>query len=176
MTHSSDQPQTKSLTFTNVPLDPVVVRVTASGQTGDGLAFTTKFEDYYNGAYHWGDNIQTDMRSPVYAAPRPPQKLTLAKPAQLRLRQAGEGDYLFFQGMFDEEYNIAAALHTARYGGKNDVIYYQYGGNWHGASDFPYDYDKLLSYDAIILGGVSASGLSRSVWRCCTTTCSPAGG
>ncbi|MHB9129457.1 MAG: hypothetical protein ACYDBB_00010 [Armatimonadota bacterium] len=156
----TDQPQVKSLTFTNAPLDPVVVRVKANGHTADGQAFTTTFEDYFNGVYSWGDNIQTDMRTPVYAAQRTPQKLTLSKPAQFRLRPEYGGQYLFFQGMFDEDYNIAAALHTANYAQKSDIIYYKYDGSWYGAlSDFPYDYDKLFGYDCIVLGGISKSGL-----------------
>lgn len=155
-----DAPQEQSLVLANIPSDPVVLRVTASGHTADGKEFTEKFEDFFSGAYKWGDNIQTDMRSPVYAAERPPQKLTIAKPAQMLAKRTYAGSHLFFQGLLDEEYNIAGAVHLAGYDQKTDVIYYNYSGSWYGElSDFPYDYDKLLSYDCVILGGVSKSGL-----------------
>jgi len=156
----SDRPQAKSLEFTKAPLDPIVVRVTAKGHTSEGEGFTASFEDFFAGAYKWADNIQTDMRTPVYAAERPPQKLILSKPAELRLRPAYQGRYLFMQGLLDEEYDVAAALHSTGYSQETDVIYYRYGGQWFGSlTDFPYDYDELLNYGCIILGGVSKSGL-----------------
>ncbi|HEY3416894.1 MAG TPA: hypothetical protein VGM23_08430, partial [Armatimonadota bacterium] len=156
----TDKPQTRALALVNLPPDPIVLRVTASGHDAAGAAFTAKFEDFHAGAYQWGDNIQTDMRSPVYAAERPAQKLSLAKPAQLLRKREYGGRYLFMQGLLDENYQIAGALHTAGWSAKTDVISYSYDGSWYGAlSDFPYDYDQLFSYDTIILGGVSKSGL-----------------
>jgi len=156
----TDRPQAKSLEFTNAPADPIVMRVTARGHMADGEEFTVRFEDFFPGAYQWSDNIKTDMRTPVYAAKRPPQKLSLDKPAQLKLRPAYQGRHLFMQGLLDEEYDVAAALHTSGYSQETDVIYYRYGGQWFGSlTDFPYDYDELLNYSCIILGGVSKSGL-----------------
>jgi uncharacterized membrane protein len=156
----TDKPQARSLALTNLPSDPIVLRVTASGHDAAGAVFTAKFEDFHAGAYQWGDNIQTDMRSPVYAAERPAQQLSLAKPAQLQRKKEYGGRYLFMQGLLDENYQISGALHTAGWSAKTEVISYSYDSSWYGAlSDFPYDYDKLLSYDTIILGGVSKSGL-----------------
>jgi hypothetical protein len=156
----ADKPQSQSLDLKNAPSDPVVVRVQASGQTSDEKEFAANFEDFFPGTYRWGDNINTDMRTPVYAAERPEQKLNLLKPEKLVIKPEYHGLYLFFHGLLDEEYKVADALHTAGFLSKTDVIYYRYGGSWFGElTDFPYDYDKLLSYSCIVMGGISSSGL-----------------
>lgn len=156
----TDQPQSRSLTFSGGPLDPIVVRVAATGHLETGEEFQVTFEDFFPGAYKWADNIQTDMRTPVYSAERPPQTLTLAKPEELVHRPQYRPHYLFFQGLLDEKYQVAAAVHTTGYAQSAKVIHYRYSGSWLGSlTDFPYDYDELLSYSGIILGGVSKSGL-----------------
>lgn len=156
----SDKPASKSLPYTNAPPDPLVIRVTATGVTAAGKQFAVACEDFFPGTYQWADNIQTDMRTPLYAAPRPPQALTLAKPEKLAIKEPWLDRYLFFEGLHDEDYQVAAAVHSTGWDQKSDIIYYRYGGAWYGElTDFPYDYDKLLSYHAIILGGVSKSGL-----------------
>jgi uncharacterized membrane protein len=155
----TDKPQTQTLPYTGAPPDPLVVRVEAKGTTG-GKQFSLACEDFFPGTYQWADNIQTDMRTPVYAAERNPQKLTLDKPAKLAIIKPWQEIYLYFEGLHDEDYQVAAAVHTTNWNVQKDIIYYRYGGSWYGEiTDFPYDYDKLLSYEAIILGGVSKSGL-----------------
>jgi len=156
----TDAVQTQTLALTGIPTDPIVVRVAATGTAADGTKVAFHSEDFFPGAYKWADNIQTDMRSPLYSAPRPPQKLTLAKPAVLHAKKSYEGRHLFFEGVQDDAFDVAGAVKLAGYEQKTDTIYYRYNYSWYGElSDFPYDYDKLLGYDCIILGGVSSSGL-----------------
>ena len=156
----TDQAQLATLAYAKAPADPLVVRVAVTGHDASGREFSEKFEDFFPGTYSWGDNITMDMRTPVYVATRAPQTLTLAKPAQLAIRRSYWGNYLFLYGAFDERYQTAAALHTLARESTADVLYYSFSGVWEGAlSDFPYDYEKLLSYDAILFGGVSKSGL-----------------
>ncbi len=156
----TDQPQVKALAYAAAPPDPLVVRVTAAGTGHAERAFTATCEDFFPGSYKWADNIQTDMRTPVYQAVRPPQVLRLAKPAKLTLTRGYHDRYLYFQGLHDEAYQIAAAVHLTGWEQKSDLINYSWDSSWFGAvSDFPYDYEKLLSYHAVILGGVSKSGL-----------------
>jgi len=157
----TDKAQTRTLRFSGAPRDPVVVRVTATGQTTDGKGFSNRFEDFFGGAYQWADNITTDMRTPLYIAERPPQKLNLVKPTPLKVKRNGSPKYLFLYGLLDEEYQVADALRMVAYSApRPDVCYYDYNPQYHGnLSKFPYDYDKLLNYDVIVLGGVSKSGL-----------------
>ena len=155
----SDQPVTQTVAYAGAPPDPLVLRVAATGTAG-GKAWAESMEDFFPGVYQWGDNIETDMRTPVYAGARAPQKLTLNKPAKLAIHQPWMDNYLYFEGLHDEDYRVAAAVDFTNWEVKKDVIYYRYGGSWYGElTDFPYDYDKLLSYEAIILGGISKSGL-----------------
>lgn len=156
----TDQPQTKELAYTGAPPDPLVVRVTARGIEAGGGQFAVNMEDFFPGTYQWADNIQTDMRTPIYAAERPAQKLSLEKPEKLAIREPWLEKYLYFEGLHDEAYQVANAVHMTNWNVTKDIIYYRYGGSWYGElTDFPYDYDKLLAYHAIILGGISKSGL-----------------
>ncbi len=159
----ADIPKTAKLEFKNLPGDPVVIRVVATGKTADGKDFSASFEDFHSGAYQWGDNIMTDMRSPLYSAARRPQALNLSKPKDMKLTpdHLGGGKILFFQGLLDEEYKVADAVHLAggKYHGKSLTLsQYRWGGTFFGSlTDFPYDYEELLRHSCIILGGASAS-------------------
>lgn len=164
-TDVGDAPKAASLVLKNLPPDPVVIRVVANGRTNDGKDFSAAFEDFHAGAYQWGDNIMTDMRSPLYSAKRKPQALTLAKPKEMKLvpTHQGGGKILFFEGLLDEEYNVADAIHSTginTVGNKPLTISYcRYGGTFFGSlTDFPYDYEELLKHSCVILGGASASG------------------
>jgi hypothetical protein len=162
-TDVGDAPKAASLVLKNLPPDPVVIRVVANGRTNDGKDFSAAFEDFHAGAYQWGDNIMTDMRSPLYSAKRKPQALTLAKPKEMKLVPAhqGGGKTLFFEGLLDEEYNVADAIHSARAPDAATITlsYYRYASQFFGSlTDFPYDYEELLKHSCIILGGASASG------------------
>lgn len=156
----SDRAEAKPLDYTGAPPDPIVIRVAIGGKHADGSAFSGQAEDFFPGSYKWADNIQTDMRTPVYQAERPAQVLKLAKPEKLVVTRPYNDHYLYFQGLHDEDYNLAAAVHLTGWEQQSDLINYSWDSSWYGAlSDFPYDYDKLLSYHAVILGGASRSGL-----------------
>ena len=156
----TDRAQTKGLALSGIPRDPVVVRIAAVGHRADGSTLKTTFENFVPGAYKWADNIQTDMSSPVYAAPRPVQKLSLERPAKMKVSRHGKAHYLFFQGLHDERYRVADAMHAVDFRLLPKVINYSWSGSWKGKlTDFPYDYGELLQYKTILLGGISATGL-----------------
>jgi uncharacterized membrane protein len=158
--------QTRDLTFTGAGEDPLVLRVTTSVRDADGSTTTSRFEDYVNGAYQWGENIQTDMVTPVYRGPRPPQTLTLSKPSPLRLRNEPGTQLWYAEGLLDDAYGMAAAAHiTSMYRDgssqdRRDRAFVSYSQNWlTRLSSFPYDYDQLLGYDLLIVGGLKAEAL-----------------
>ena len=157
----ADQPKRGTLVFSGAAPDPLVVRYEVRcAPLAGGKTVTERFEDYHNGAYKWGDNIQTDMRSPLYRAPRRAQRLVLRKPAKLRLKDNYGAQYLYFEGLLDEAYGLGPAAHFSHWRAESKRIFYEWGGSFLGKlSDFPYDYDELLGYDVVILGGVHASGL-----------------
>ena len=161
-TDVGDAAKNASLSLKNLPPEPIVIRVTAKGKTNDGKEFSASFEDFHAGSYQWGENIKTDMRSPLYAATRKPQVLNLSKPKEMKVvpDHLGGGKLLFFQGLLDEEYRVADAVHTSGSAYNNPITLSQYrwGGTFFGSlTDFPYDYEELLKHSCIILGGASAS-------------------
>ncbi len=160
-TELTDAPQTQALKFSFGPHDPLVVRVAIEGQGADGKPFTARGEDFFAGAYQWADNLTTDMRTPLYVTERPEQTLNLNKPTTLKITRHYDPQYLIFCGAFDDEYQVSDMMHMLTYNlPPIDVSYYSYNSSFYGGlTSFPYDYDKLLSYDCIVLGGVSKSGL-----------------
>jgi uncharacterized membrane protein len=161
-----DQVQTKELAFQNAGEDPLVLQVETETKDAAGATVAGQFEDYFNGTYQWGENIQTDMATPVYRGERPRQQLTLHKPDPLRLKNVPGVQMWYAEGLLDDYYGVALAAHVShmyRDGGNKDQqdrVFTNYSGNWQTRlSSFPYDYDQLLSYDLLILGGVKQETL-----------------
>ena len=137
-----DQPQTKTLNFKGAAEDPLILKV--SDPSGS-------FEEYFNGSYKWGENIQTDMATPVYSGPRPAQKLTLRKPPRLALLPTKTLNVWYAEGLLDADYRLPDAIHIMRHEEKDlhqdTLAFTSYSGNWRTQlSSFPYDYEQLLSY------------------------------
>jgi uncharacterized membrane protein len=155
------EPRTNALAFSGAGPDPLVLRLAA--QAG---AATTVFEEYFNGAYRWGENIQTDMATPVYRGERPRPRLSLRKPEPLRLIPTQGMQVWYAEGLLDDAYGLAAAVKIVNQFRDNSprdarqIEYVSYSGNWRTRlSGFPYSYEELLSYDLVILGGVKQEAL-----------------
>ena len=154
-----DEPVVRAVSFSGASADPLVLRVRATGAAG-GKTFAQTFEDFHAGSYKWADNITTDMRTPVYKSPLPPKTLVLQRPEPLRLKDVYGLNVLYFEGLCDEYYGVARAVKSAGYRFGSKRLFYSYSGSWLGKlSDFPYDYNDLLSYDTMVLGGISHSAL-----------------
>jgi len=150
------EPLTKNIAFPPVGSDPLVMQAQA-----DAGGRIYAFEDYCNGTYQWGENIQTDMLSPVYQGKRPAQKINLSKPDKLQLRNVSGNQIWYVEGLMDDYYQLSKAVDAA-YGSLAgcDCNFISYGITWRSRLDgFPWDYDKLLSYDLIILGGAKREAL-----------------
>jgi uncharacterized membrane protein len=153
------EPANKTLSFDDVGPDPLVIRVDVAGP------HEHHFEEYFNGIYKWGENIQTDMASPVYAGKRPPQKFALKKPKELKIRQIPREQIWYIEGLMDDKYRYAqAAAMTRLWGEKGNTVrersFVSYSTGFKTRlNEFPYDYEKLLSYDLIILGGAKRSAI-----------------
>jgi len=162
----SDRVQTKELSFKVAGEDPLVVKVEAELEPPTAVMVAGAFEEYFNGAYKWGENIQTDMVTPVYRGERPKQKLSLHKPDPLKLKAVPGVQMWYAEGFLDDCFGVATPAHMShmyRDGNnkdRHDRVFTNYSGNWlTRLSSFPYDYDQLLSYDMMILGGVKNEAL-----------------
>jgi uncharacterized membrane protein len=157
-----DTPQTKSGTFTGAGPDPLILQVEAKAAPASGDPVAHRFEEYVNGAYQWGENIQTDMASPRYKGVRPPQQLRLNKPKVLKLPRPWEMQMWYAEGLLDDYYGVTQALRlTHQSDGKIKWTRSFLSANIFGTklSSFPYDYEELFSYDYIVLGGVRQDAL-----------------
>jgi len=162
-----DAVQTRTLTFTGAGEDPLVLKVETTATDASGKVVAGRFEEYVNGTYQWGENLQTDMATPVYRGQRTRQKLSLHKPTPLKLKYMPCTQIWYAEGLLDDGFNVATAVHmtqqdTTPEGGRTrrDRAFTCFSSNWlTRLSSFPYDYDKLLSYDMIVLGGVKAEAL-----------------
>jgi uncharacterized membrane protein len=160
-----DAAQTRTLSFAGAGPDPLVLRVAAEARMATGTV-ASAFEEYFNGAYKWGENIQTDMVTPVYRGDRPKPRLALRKPDPLRLIRAPGVQVWYAEGLLDDAYGLAAAVKIVNQYGDNspedrrEQAFTSFSGNWQTRlSGFPYDYEELLAYDLIILGGVKQEAL-----------------
>ncbi len=157
----SDHPQAKSIKFKDVGKDPLVFQYKIKYQ--DKAVASNDFESFHVGTYKWGRNIKTDMSTPIYIGKSRPKKIKLRKPANLVLRNKPQNQVWFIDGLLDDKYNIPGAMRHAelvRFAALRDVSYVKYEVAFgYSLSSFPYDYEKLLSYDLIVFGGMSADGL-----------------
>ena len=145
--------------FSNVPPDPLAVHVTARGRAG-GKTFEKRYWDFHVGSYGYGDNIQMDMATPLYAV-RPPKKiLTILRPEKIE-RTRDKGLYCVMQGMNHEPFRLGEILKLAGAQAAPEGVpataHYSCSAYGEGArlSVFPSDYETLMRYDALIAANVS---------------------
>lgn len=147
--------------FRGAGADPLVVRVTATVAGEPPREY--RFEEYFNGTWKWGENLKTDMISPIYRGERPPQAVTLQKPAKLERRYVYSTQFWYVEGFMDDYYDIARAARMIRQEHEQrriDRNFVSYTRSFRTRLDgFPWDYEELLGYDFIILGGVKEEAL-----------------
>lgn len=163
----TDAVQTVAAAFTGAGHDPLILAGSGKTKTAAGEEHAFPFEDFLTGAYRWGENINTDMATPYWVAPRPDQKLKLQKPANLELRRPGEHNVWFVDGLLDDYYQITCATRlvvreepptSPRV--KKHAFTVAQGGFGMKLTSFPYDYEELLTCNYMVIGGVSAEALS----------------
>ncbi|MBU4286022.1 MAG: hypothetical protein KKD76_03855, partial [Verrucomicrobia bacterium] len=112
-----------------------------------------------------GENIQVDMTTPCYVGKRPAQEMRLQKPEVMQAGKGGRYNFWYGEGFMDNMYDIISSIRlTSRFNEGKTLWQRAFVAN-NGAfgnrlSAFPYDYDELLKYNVIILGGVKADALN----------------
>ena len=138
--------------------DPLIVKVRATGQSG-GQLFEEDYWDWYTGTYGYGRNVQVDMITPVYQEKRPRKRPVLLKPDVIR-RIRGKRLYYAMMGLYSEHYRLDEAFRLAGQEPAPDGMptVGEYTLNTYGMgpqiSEFPFDYDKLMRYEAIVIANV----------------------
>lgn len=160
-----EQPQVKTAKFSGTGSDPLVLQVRTAAELPSGVKTGRYFEDYYNGAYQWDENITVDMQTPCYVAERPVQELGLQKPKAMRLNRVGRYNYWYVEGFMDHAYDVVSAVRLtcqyrpARMLWKRAFVAHN-GAFGSRLSAFPYDYGELLKYNVVIFGGAKRDALN----------------
>ena len=115
----TDAPQVKRSSFTGAGADPLALQVEVKAESARGAAPAQyQFEEYYNGAYQWGENIKTDMRSPIYVGIRPSQQVLINKPNPVKLKRLWGRKAWYVEGLLDDCYGVTSSIRmTHRYDG-----------------------------------------------------------
>ncbi len=144
------------LSYDTVKREPAVVRLALSGHTAAG-DFTAAPELWHGGTMT--SNTNPTDGSPFYSIPSAPKIRHLLKPDKIQRIHAPTPQVLFLKGLLSPQWRLEAALRkilptaTVTEG-------FMYNGVFGATLDyFPYDYDKLMACDLVVLGDLSAVSL-----------------
>ncbi|HEY3397599.1 MAG TPA: glutamine amidotransferase [Armatimonadota bacterium] len=154
-----DTPQTLSFTlpYDSVKREPAVVRVGLQGKPAAGEAFTATPELWFGGSMSTNTNM-TDG-GPFYVFPAAPKVRHLLKPDTIARIHAAQPQVLFLKGLLSPSYRVAPAVRRVL---PNAQITegYMYAGVFGPTLDyFPYDYEKLMAFDLVVLSDLSRAAL-----------------
>lgn len=132
--------------------DPLVIRTTAFVDLADGTQEERNFEYFHVGDYAFGRNIRRDMATPVTTLERRPQQPHLPMPSETL--DVNRRDFRIFAllGNHSRILGLEQAI-----GGIGAHVELQVG--YHpgyvvartGLTDFPYDYERLFDFRAVVL-------------------------
>jgi len=156
------QPRTIAVSFPydTVKREPAVVRLSFSGQTAAGQAFSEEAELWYPGSRT--ANVDTMYATPIYTIKGPKKVKTLIKPDRIARIVKDRPQVLFLKGFLSRHYRLEPAMKKVGPGVqiKEGFAYHSFWG-WF-FDFFPYGYETLMTYDLVILGDVSAPCLGEA--------------
>lgn len=145
------EPQISEVEFPGDAADPVIVHTRAFIELPDGTQVEREFEHFHTGDYSLGDNLLKDLKTPVKLLARTPQNPFIPTPAADATVNRKEFNVFGLFGSTSRVLKIEDALRAVP-GLKLDSGYHPGGVvDRNGLTDFPYDYDRLFKYRAIVL-------------------------
>ena len=158
LTNLTTDPQSLAVSFPydTTKREPAVLRLTLAGQPAAGPVAAAP-QLWYGGSMTSNTNMVDG--GPVYAIPAPAKVRHLLKPDKIERTHAAVPQVLYIKGLLAPTYRLPAAL-DASLPGAQVTECYMYNGVFGATLDyFPYDYDKLMSMDLVVLGDVSRETL-----------------
>ncbi len=156
------EPQTAEAEFPGDATDPLVIRTKAFIELPDGTQVEREFENFHAGDYSLGANILKDLKTPVKLLARAPQNPVIPVPsADVAVNRKDFNVFGLF-GSTSRVLKLEDAIRTIP-GVKLEAGYHP--GvviDRNGLTDFPYDYDRLFNYRAIVLNN-AVFDIARSV-------------
>lgn len=149
--------------------DPLMLNVTATGEH-NGQPFEEHYHVFFPGSYGYADNVQQDMQTPLIKLARPEKHQELMRPAKIERTRNGEPHIFILRGL-----HPYPDLETAT--GRMDYLTntitkvwkaptvrvgtYSIGQEGPRTTDFPFDYDALMSQDLIIVDNANVQCLGK---------------
>ncbi|MGD0089806.1 MAG: hypothetical protein ABSE73_07785, partial [Planctomycetota bacterium] len=135
------------------PLDPLLLNIKAHVELPDGKVVTKEFQYFHLGEYKFGDNVRQDMHTPVVKLERRPQAPWIPEPQDTAKVNRADWKVFALLGNHSRRLGLREAIRelpaVLR---EDDDIGYTPGwtAGTLGLGDFPYDYDRLFSYRAVL--------------------------
>lgn len=162
LTQLASEPRTLtvSLPYDTDKREPAVVRLTFTGETAGGEAFSEHTELFYRGSRVSDDDPNSPDGSPFYTISGPKKVRASIKPDTIARIVKTPPRVLCLAGMLTPEYQLEPALRAINPAIQVRTGYMYNGGVFGQQLDFfPYDYNELMSYDLVVLGDVTAACL-----------------
>lgn len=160
--HLKDEFKTLEQKFSQDITDPLVVIVKIEGNK-NGERIKEEYFDFFAGSYSYGDNIQQDMITPVFKMKKPPKKQILMRPDKIKRIYNNQLDVFFMEGLESDVYGIEKAIESMKKRVKVNLEYGYYSIGLEGPkiTYFPFDYNKLMKQDLIVVGNVNLECLGK---------------
>lgn len=144
------------LPYDTAKRDPAVVRLALKGRTAAGELTATP-ELWYGGTMT--SNTNPTDGSPFYALASAPKVRHLLKPDSIKRIRTAPPQVLFLKGLLAPEWRLEAALRRVL-PGCQVTEGFMYNGVFGATLDyFPFDYEKLMACDLVVVANLSAAAL-----------------
>jgi uncharacterized membrane protein len=156
-------PVTGSAGFDAPNEDPLLINIEAYIQTPDGNFVTKQFQYFHVGDYRLKDNLKIDLKSPVALLDRPLQKPFIPVPKEGLTVNRKDNNYFAVLGNLGKRLQLREGIRLA--GRLNETTDIGYGPGFAasstGLTDFPYDYERLFDYRAVIFHNTEPETIRR---------------
>lgn len=147
---------TTALPYDTTKREPAVLRLALQGKTAAG-EFAATPEFWYGGSM--SSNTNPTDGTPFYGIPASPKVRHLLKPDKIERIHAAIPQVLFLKGLLAPEYRLEAALRRALPGAEVTEAFMYVGVFGQTLDYFPYDYDKLMSMDLVVVADLPRAAL-----------------
>ena len=144
------EPVARETKFAGHSTDPVIIRTTAFIELPDGRQEERTFECFHVGGYSLGKNVRQDMKTPVAKLERKRQNPFVPVPSEKVAIDRKDFKVFGLIGANSRLLKIEEAIRSIP-GAKLEVGYHPgFLVDRTGLTDFPYDYDRLFQYRALV--------------------------
>jgi uncharacterized membrane protein len=139
--------------------EPIILKVAAQVQTGDGKTQREYFEVWFGGNLGFAGINRTIDLPPMYSLPAQSKVVKFLKPDKIERTRSDVPRVLVINGYQSEAWQAAPAAKS--WGAEvKESRFQQASSIAANLSYWPVDYSELMSYDAIVLSNLDASALS----------------